>query len=118
MTDRALNDVERAVVGRLLEASFAGVNELRAQLAVARVIHEAAEPGDPSIEFAVPKSLPKALVVRRIPVEASFRDLDGVVGHVLLHVLDGYADELEVYKEDSSDVLGPVRPEMLKIEVL
>jgi hypothetical protein len=36
-----------------------------------------------------------------VPVEADLEDDDGVTIHVL-HVLDGYLNELEVYREDSS----------------
>ncbi|MFT4285360.1 MAG: hypothetical protein QM598_11065 [Protaetiibacter sp.] len=46
-------------------------------------------------------------VSRRIPVEAAYADADGVLVHVLLHVIDGVLDELEVYREDSGPVVIP-----------
>jgi hypothetical protein len=46
-------------------------------------------------------------VKRRIPVEASYPDADGVIVHVLLHIIEGRLDELEVYREDSGRVLVP-----------
>jgi hypothetical protein len=48
---------------------------------------------------------PRAPVRTRIPVEAEGVDQDGVPIHFLLHVVDGFAKELEIYREDS----GPVR---------
>jgi hypothetical protein len=48
-----------------------------------------------------------AAVKRRIPVEASYPDADGVIVHVLLHIIEGRLDELEVYREDSGRVLVP-----------
>jgi hypothetical protein len=46
-----------------------------------------------------------ATVERRIPVEGECEDLDGTTVHVLLHVVEGRMDELEIYREDS----GPLR---------
>ncbi len=55
---------------------------------------------------------------RRIPVEASYPDADGVVVHVLLHVIDGRLDELEVYREDSGSVLIPsTEADALKVDL-
>jgi hypothetical protein len=57
-------------------------------------------------------------VRRRIPVEASYPDADGVVVHVLLHVIDGRLDELEVYREDSGSVLIPsTEADALKVDL-
>jgi len=47
----------------------------------------------------------KAKVKRRIPAEAEFRDTDGVLIHILLHVIDGKVNELEIYKEDGSPII-------------
>jgi hypothetical protein len=40
----------------------------------------------------------------RIPIEGSCPDTDGVVIHILLHVVNGYLNEIEIYKDDSSRV--------------
>jgi hypothetical protein len=53
-----------------------------------------------------------------VPVEAELEDEDGVPVHVLLHVLDGYLNELEIYREDSAPVRRAIRPEELRILVL
>lgn len=44
---------------------------------------------------------PTANVLRRIPVEGEYDDEDGVTVHILLHVVEGRLNELEVFREDS-----------------
>jgi hypothetical protein len=72
---------------------------------------------DGSLELSV-ADVPRADVVERIPVEAEAEDIDGVTFHVLLHVVDGYINELEIYRNDSLPVQGPIRPEALRVLVL
>ena len=57
----------------------------------------------------------RALVKRRIPIEAEGLDSDGVKVHFLLHVLDGFMAELEIYREDSKPVLSPPDPRSLEL---
>ena len=60
-----------------------------------------------SVRLRVPAAggaLP-AEVTHRIPVEAEYRDRDGVPVHVLLHVVGGFLAELEVYKADGTDLV-------------
>ncbi len=99
---RRLEDRERRIIDFLLSKPFPGRNELRAQLAHARVSEEYVGE-DPSIILTVdPPAARAASVMTRIPVEARGRDSDGVEVHVLLHVVDGYLSELEVYRSDSA----------------
>jgi hypothetical protein len=55
------------------------------------------------------------VVHRRVPIEAVADDIDGMTIHVLLHVVDGYIDGLELYREDGLALLAPVRPGALRI---
>jgi hypothetical protein len=48
--------------------------------------------------------LKPAVVEKRIPVEADAVDEDGIHVHFLLHVVKGFAKELEVYKDDGSPI--------------
>jgi hypothetical protein len=111
---RPLQRNERALLDALLAASFPGKETLAAQiaLATARLLD-----GDGSLELAV-RDAPAATVVRRIPVEAEVEDRDGVTIHILLHVVDGYANELEVFREDGAPVQRPMDPDRLRIIVL
>lgn len=54
-----------------------------------------------------PKDPKPAGVSRRIPVEATYADTDGVLVHLLIHVIGGVLDELEIYREDSATVMLP-----------
>jgi hypothetical protein len=113
-TDRQLTESERDLIAYLLTADFPGAVALRAQLAkcVAKVIDD-----DGSLSIRVADSSP-AEVNRRIPVEAECLDDDGIFIHVLLHVLDGLLNELEIYRDDSKLVSRLVKPEDLNLVVL
>ncbi|MBI3837747.1 MAG: hypothetical protein HY288_07410 [Planctomycetia bacterium] len=57
-----------------------------------------------SLRFAVSSDI-EAPVTKRIPIEAQFLDTDGIWIHALLHVVHGRLTELEIYKDDSSNVI-------------
>jgi hypothetical protein len=107
---RDLRDDERALVGQLLARSFNGRNEIAAQLRGAQVIAEGV--GDTrTLRFAPPGGdahpAPTAL---RIPVEGIADDVDGVAITVLLHVVDGWVTELEIYRVDGKPIKSGDRP--------
>jgi hypothetical protein len=98
----------------LLSTDFSGRSAVAKQVAVASV-REIDDNG--SLEFA-PSDKTPAEVDRRIPVEAELDDSDGVTIHVLLHVVDGFVTELEVYRDDSGRVQRTLAPEDLRLLVL
>jgi hypothetical protein len=104
----------RRLLMALLEAEFPGKNELLRQLETAQL-----EPIDNngSLRFQDVHGDP-APVNRRIPVEGEVLDIDGVVVHVLLHVIDGFLFELEVYREDSRDLCGMLDASKLRTLLL
>jgi hypothetical protein len=112
---RPLAAVERAVLLKLLSADFPGRDALREQAddALGRRID-----ADGSLEIQPNQEARPADAVRRIPVEAETEDLDGTLIHVLLHVVNGYMNELEVYREDSAKIDRPMSPEALRVIVL
>jgi hypothetical protein len=104
---------ETALLQWLLNADYQGAEVLVRQLATTLV-----EPidGDGSLRLHPVNSTP-ATVSRRIPVEATYTDADGVQVHVLVHVVNGVLDELEVYREDSGPVvIAPSDASLLKVE--
>jgi hypothetical protein len=111
---RPLADDEREIVGVLLREQFPGNEALAAQLVGAQARRVDTEG---SLELAV-TSGPPAAVVRRIPVEAEVLDADGTTIHVLLHVVDGFMNELEFFREDGGMVQGPISAERLRPLVL
>ena len=94
----------------LLEKQFPGSENLRLQLSGAEV--------DPSIIIQVDRArIPKADVKQRIPVEAKGLDADGSTINFLLHVVDGYMTELEIFRSDGHQVQSLPGPESLEIIV-
>jgi hypothetical protein len=111
---RPISKYERGVLDVLLNrVDFPGRIEILEQLSNAQV--EEIDP-DGSLRFLVYSDSQKVAPVKtRIPVEAEFVDMDGVHGHILLHVLNGKIAELEFYKDDSSHLAIRPNPESLKV---
>lgn len=111
---RDLNDWERRLLHSLTSLSFPGSIELRQQIPWVSVAEEY-PPGDPSVIFVVNRDAsPPAQVEGRIPVEAEGKDDDGMPILILLHVIDGYLWELELFRGDSGSVLRLPEPEQLE----
>lgn len=112
MTDyRAQTKWERGLFDRLLESSFSGRDQLKAQLREA-VVRKIDENGGLAILVTTG---PKAEVLRRVPVEAECSDADGIMIHFLLHVIEGTAKELEIYKEDGSPIKKMPQVDALRV---
>lgn len=112
---RPPTEAEKGLIDALLAAEFPGKEALRMQVATALVktLDE-----DGGLEISPPQGSPLAPVVRRIPVEAEADDVDGVPIHLLLHVVDGLARELELFREDGKPVQRQPSPESLRLLVL
>jgi hypothetical protein len=113
-TFRDFTTHEQGIIDRLLEKAFPGRDEICEQMkkCLVRTMDE-----DESLGFLVQSNV-KAKVERRIPVEAELQDADGVLIHLLLHVVDGKVNELEIYKEDGSPIIESPDPPKLKVVCL
>jgi len=100
---RPLKTPERELLEKLLDPEFPGRDQLREQLlsVAAQQVHE-----DGTLALRVLSGQPAA-VKHRVPTEGSCPDADGVMIHVLLHVVSGMMDELEIFKEDGTDIVRP-----------
>lgn len=100
---RQPTDNERRLIEKLLSRDFPGRDALRVQLEAAHVLTIDKEG---SLQFRA--SGPSADVKHRVLAEGYYLDRDGVengpVVNVLLHVVDGMLNELEIYKDDGSAV--------------
>ena len=112
---RPLAGDERSVLLRLLSAEFAGKKQLLEQAtgASARTLDD-----DGSIALLPRAGTAVARVERRVPVEAYSDEAAGPHVHVLLHVVDGFLNELEFYRDDGAPVQHPIRPDTLHLLVL
>ena len=99
------------ILTALVTEPFPGRDEIALQIAVAR----SRRIDDDGCLALSAREAPQATVLRRIPIEAEAQDLDGATIHILLHVVDGYIDELELYREDGRALMAPVRTEALRI---
>lgn len=111
---RESSEAERKLLARLLEVNFPGKIAVESQIEQVRV-RTIDENG--SLELS-PQAGIRAEVARRVPVEGEFPDADGVTIHVLLHVVKGFVAELEVYKEDGSQVIKMPPADALQLMVL
>ena len=102
---------ERRLVDRLLATPFPGSRELALQLGDSLVC---SIDQNGSVDFLVPTN-EKVSVLNPIPVEAEAEDSDGITIHLLLHVIEGVARGIEVYKEDGSDVIKFPDPTDLRL---
>ena len=113
---RPLQQSEREILRRLLEDHpFQCREELGKQLdsATARLIDEHND-NYGRIELRVADATP-ANVRFRVPVEAEYRDDDDCPVWVLLHVVNGFLDELEIVRADGQPLISPLIPERLNV---
>lgn len=106
---------EAEVMQRLFSADFPGKEEIAKQLAGFRV---RTIDDEGSLELELRDAARPATVEKRIPVEADAVDEDGIHIHFLLHVVNGFAKELEVYKDDGTPIRRMPSPDDLEIIVL
>jgi hypothetical protein len=106
---RELAPNERALLEQLLDSGPIGEEALREQLETVRVTAETH--GDSrSIRLRVGRDVPRSESSPRIAAEGMASDDDGVQIDVLLHVVDGCMDELEVYRVDGEQIqTGEIR---------
>ena len=105
---------EAAIIDALLAEEFEGVVDLRAQ-ARGLLVRQVFEDG--TLDLIVPASAPAANVSHRVPVEAQCDDADGLPILILLHVIDGRLNELEIVKGDGSGVRQPPSADRLDVVV-
>jgi Domain of unknown function (DUF6984) len=105
---------EKEIIDRLLSCEFQGKDALVRQLKTIHVNEECN--ACKTIGLLVdhePGNL--AVVHYRIPVQAEAIDVDGITIHFLLHVVDGFIDELEVFREDDEIIKSLPQPNTLNI---
>lgn len=108
---RSASHHELDVLRTLLRDDFQGSAALRPQLNGLQV-SELDQNGSLKLR---PAGAESTSAHYQIPVEATYLDLDGIDVHVLLHVNAGFLAELEVFREDSRDVI--LRPGTVQLAV-
>jgi hypothetical protein len=103
---RPLTTEQSELLAVLLRRDFPGRDAVRAQIAGAQV---RLVDFDGGLEFAPTRNAP-AVVGLRVPVEGEATDVDGTTIHILLHVVDGFVTELELFRQDAQPVMRPPKP--------
>src|SRR6476469_707849 len=94
---RPLDPREIEILSKLLSPDLPGGAELRQQVADALVTEI---DGNGSLQFAIQPHHAPAAVNRRVVSEGIAPDEDGAGINVILHVLNGRLNELELYRDD------------------
>jgi len=108
---RQLDANEMGLLERLLSREFPGRDTLRLQLSSVTGRQIDAEG---SVELKTGEDV-LAEVSCRCPTEGICKDIDGGQIAVLLHVKSGKLHQLEILKEDGSELLRRPKPEDLKV---
>ena len=109
---------ELAILSKLLESDFPGRGRLSEQLHGLQV-KTIDEEGSLSLRVAphlVPADLQKRIVAEGYYTDADASPADLLHVHVLLHVVDGFLAEMEIYKDDGSAIIKPPAAEDLILE--
>ncbi|WP_246091621.1 DUF6984 family protein [Aliirhizobium smilacinae] len=121
---RPIGEREYDVLMHLIRDQFPGRREILTQIQSVEVMRIDRE-GSLKLRSGGPLAVvkdndyPSARVDGRIPVEGFYMDdvdESGALVHLLVHVIGGKIDELEIYKEDGSPILiDPYEIELSKI---
>jgi hypothetical protein len=108
---RPLDANEMGLLGKLLSREFPGRDALRLQLSsvTGRKIDN-----DGSLELSSEESNLVEMLIG-CPTEGTCADVDGGLIGVLLHVKNGKLHQLEIFKEDGSEILRAPNAEALAV---
>lgn len=109
---REIQPRERELLRVLLEPIFPGRDELSQQLETAKVRTLDA---DGCLEFSISSPRKADHVKYVVPTEGEYEDTDGIIVHVLLHMLGAKAKELEFYREDNAQVQSWPEPHNVRV---
>lgn len=112
---RPLMHEERLILKFLLSKPFPGRDQLLEQMDHVQVTGPSCNCGCESVGLAVDRKVTPASVEERVPTDAFGRDSEGNEVGVLLHVIDGYMDDLEFYSTSDPDRFGRPTQESLQL---
>jgi hypothetical protein len=115
---RELTPNERALIDVLLRADFPGAAELRAQLEGIQAAATNDHDNYGSVYLHPRKGTAAAPGRFRVPVEGRWRDSDAGTVSILLHVIDGRLNELEIIKDDGSALLDDIVASEIEVIVV
>lgn len=100
---RNFSQIERAWVEAILSVDFFGKEIILKQLDSAQILRDY-NIGYISLKINVNRSIEKVPFQIRVPIEMRATKKDDVPIIFLLHFVDGFVDELEIFNADSSPI--------------
>lgn len=116
ITNAKLTDLERSWLEALLAEDFPSRDGIVQQINSADIIRDYTS-GYLSMLFKVDKSEKPVKVEQRIPVEMEAFISGTTPILFLLHVIDGYVDELEIYNEGLAEINSELTLDGARLEV-
>ena len=102
-TPRDLSDDEWEILNKMMSVDFEGKEIIINQLKNAKVISYC-PCGCKTVDIQIEGNLPKYEFKKRIPVELMTHSKDNVPIIASIHVINGYINELEIYRADSKEI--------------
>ena len=115
--ERELNAKERCWLDTLLQYDFLGKKELQEQIKHSLVCPDY-QKGYISLKLMVNSECSKVPFGERVPVEMiAYQPKDVPPVELLLHVINGYIDELEIYNAGGYEISGDFLLDNVKITI-
>lgn len=106
---------EKEWLATMLSIDFENKEQLIRQINAASIIREHTRYFI-SIKFAVPLSISAIKMTERVPIEMRAYDSEKAPVQFLLHIINGYVSELEIFRADSSEISGNIK--LNRVEVI
>lgn len=116
MDNRNFSEIEIAWLKAILSVEFLGKEIILEQLDKAQV-SRAYNTGYISLKLMIDRSMKRFPYQGRVPLEMRVKGKNDIPIVFLLHVVDGFVDELEIFNADSSPIDGDIRIEMKEVIV-
>jgi hypothetical protein len=100
---RELSDDEWKILNKMMSVDFIGKEIIIKQLNASRVVNYC-PCGCKTVDIKVDINLPQYKFDKRVPVELRTFSKSGVPIIASIHVINGYVEELEIYRADSEEI--------------
>jgi hypothetical protein len=98
---RDIDKTEQTWLDKLLSVDFNGKEIIKKQISASKVFCEK-NPSFVSLKFSVSRSVEKFPFRVRVPIEMTVFQKNSAPIIFLLHIIDGFINELEIFPADSS----------------
>ena len=104
---RRFNDTEARILDKLVSVNFEDHETVRRQIQSASVIEVDDSGSAVSVDFKTAEKQ-KVTTKERVPVRGETVDSSGAHVYILLHIVDGFANELEIVRADGEPLQMPL----------